>query len=102
MLDHRKIVGDEDVCEVALLPGIQEHVQHLRLDRHIERGDRFVGNQEFGIGDQRAGDRDALALAAGEFVRQPPTPLRIVTHRDHDCLDKIAHFGVAELRTVEA
>jgi hypothetical protein len=32
------------------------------------RGDRLVAQHEFGLHHQRAGDADALALAAGEFV----------------------------------
>ena len=40
----------------------------LRLDRHIERRYRFVGDDDFRIECQRARDRDALPLPAGKFV----------------------------------
>ena len=46
-----------------------EQIQHLRLHGDVERGDGFVGDQDFRIERQRAGDADALPLAAGEFVR---------------------------------
>ena len=49
-----------------------EKIQHLRLDRHVERGDRFVADQEIGLHRQRAGDADARALAAGKLVRKAP------------------------------
>ena len=48
---------------------VLEQVDHLRLDRHVERGDRLVGDEQLGLQGQRAGDADALALAAGELVR---------------------------------
>ena len=41
-----------------------EQVEHLRLDRHVERGDRLVADDEVRLQDERAGDADALALAA--------------------------------------
>ena len=65
--------------------------EHLRLYRHVQRRHRFVGDQHFGLDRQRARDADALALAAGEFVRiavergrgtasrAPSVPLRAAT-----------------------
>ena len=46
-----------------------EQVDHLRLDRHVERRYRLVGDDEARLDRQRAGDADALALPAREFVR---------------------------------
>ena len=47
----------------------QQQVDDLRLDRDVERRDRLVGDQELGLDDERPGDADALALPAGELVR---------------------------------
>ena len=47
----------------------QEQVDDLRLDRHVERGDRLVADEQVGLHGERAGDGDALALAARELVR---------------------------------
>src|SRR5204862_2238404 len=41
-----------------------------RLNRDVERRDRLVADDEPGIERQRAGDSDALALSAREFVRE--------------------------------
>ena len=41
----------------------------LRLDGHIERGRRLVGDQELRPADERHGDHDALAQAARQLVR---------------------------------
>ncbi len=43
--------------------------QHLRLDRHVERGGRLVRDQQARIAGQRHRDHHALAHAAGELVR---------------------------------
>ena len=41
-----------------------------RLHREVERRGRLVEQDEFGLERDGAGDGDALALAAGEFVRE--------------------------------
>ena len=46
-----------------------QQVEDLRLDGDVERGDRLVADDELRLEGERAGDADALALAAGEFVR---------------------------------
>ena len=48
-----------------------EQIQDLRLDGHIERRDRLVGDDEIRVRGERAGDADALLLSAGELVRIP-------------------------------
>ena len=45
---------------------VGEQVQHLRLDRHVERRHRLVEDQHLRLGGQGPRDRDALALAAGQ------------------------------------
>ena len=74
---HGEVVGYEQERQPQfLLQGIQQ-VEDVRLDRHVERGDTFVGHQKTRIADQRPGDRDALALAAREGMRKPPQMLQI-------------------------
>ena len=48
---------------------LDEHVDDLRLDRHVERRHRLVADQQRRLERERARDADALALAAGELVR---------------------------------
>ena len=66
---HAEIVRDEQIGEAELVLQVLQQVDHLRLDRHVERRDRLVADDQLGLERQRAGDADALALAAGEFVR---------------------------------
>ncbi len=65
----REVVGDEEVGEAEPALQVLQQVDDLRLDRHVERGDGLVADDQLGLRGERAGDADALALAAGEFVR---------------------------------
>ncbi len=42
---------------------------HLAAQLEVERAERLVEQQHLGVVDQRAGERDALLLAAGELGR---------------------------------
>ena len=53
---------------MALLQ-VAQQIDDLGLDGDVERRGRFVEHDEFGLEHHGAGDGDALALAAGEFVR---------------------------------
>ena len=67
---HREVVADQHVGHAGRVADVGEQVQHLRLDRHVERGDRLVEDQHPRLGGQRARDRDPLALPAGQRPRQ--------------------------------
>src|SRR5215207_2305437 len=69
VLDDRQVVRDEDVGEAELSLQVLEKVDHLRLDRDVERRDRLVADDQLRRHRERAGDADALALAARELVR---------------------------------
>ena len=66
---HGEVVGDEDERDAELACEFLEQVHDLRLDRHVQRGDRFVGDDQLRAEGEGAGDADALALAAGELMR---------------------------------
>ena len=67
--DHAEVVADEQVRQVQLAAQPLEQVQHLRLDRHVQRRHRLVADDDGGLERQRARDANALALAARELVR---------------------------------
>src|SRR5260221_5010481 len=69
MLDDGEIVGDEKIGQSELALQIHQQVDDLRLDRGGEGGERLVANDERGVEREGGRDADALALAAGEFVR---------------------------------
>ena len=74
--DDAEVVRDEQVGKAQLGLEVGQEVQDLRLDRHVERRDRLVGDEELRREHQRARDGDALALAAGEHVRVAAVMLR--------------------------
>ncbi len=68
MPHHRKVVGDHHVGEPELLLQPLQQVDHLRLHRHVEGRDGFVGDHQIGVENHGPGDADALPLAARELV----------------------------------
>jgi hypothetical protein len=68
------------VGEPALLLKIGQQVEHLRLHRDVERGNRLVAHDEGGLDRKSAGDADPLPLAARELVRVAPRVARVETH----------------------
>ena len=67
--DHGEVVADEQIGQAELVLQVAHQIEDLRLHGDVERRGRLVADDEFGFRRQRAGDRDALALAAGKFVR---------------------------------
>src|SRR5581483_12325298 len=60
---------DHDVGQAIARLKTSHQVQDLRADRDVERRDRLVGDDQLRVQRQRAGQAEALALAAGELVR---------------------------------
>ena len=77
---HRQIVGDEQIGQAQLFLQVLEQVDHLGLDRHVQGGYRLVADDQLRVGGQGPGDADALALAAGKFVRVAVGHLRFQAH----------------------
>ena len=70
-MDDAEVVGDEQVADPELPLQVGEQVQHLGLDRDVERGDRLVADDHPRLRGERPGDRDPLALAARQLQRAP-------------------------------
>ena len=66
---HAEVVGDEQIGESELALQVGEQVQHVGLDRHVERRHDLVAHHELGPQGQHAGDVHALLLAARQLVR---------------------------------
>ena len=56
-------MGDEHQRQTEAPLQVAQQVQHLRLDRHVERRDRLVGDDELRLDGQRPRNADARALA---------------------------------------
>ena len=83
--DDAEVVRDEDVGEVELVLELLEQVDHLRLDRDVEGGDRLVGHDQLRAQRERARDPDPLPLPARELVREAVVVLR----READLLEQL-------------
>ena len=77
VFDDREIVRDENIGQPEPVLQVAEQIEDLRADRDVERRDRLVADDQFGFDRERAGDCDALTLAAGEFVRIAPRETRL-------------------------
>ena len=68
--DHREVVRDQENRGAgAPRLQLQHQVQDLRLNRHVQRRRRLVGDEERRVQHERHGDHHALAHAAGEMMR---------------------------------
>ena len=67
--DHAHIVGDENHPHLHLLLQHFDELQDLRLNRHVQRRRRLVGNQHRRTAGERHGNHHALAHAAGKLMR---------------------------------
>ena len=67
--NRAQIVRDEEIREMPLALQLLQEIENLRLNRHVERRDRLVGDDEIRVCGERARDADALLLPAGELVR---------------------------------
>ena len=65
----RQVMRDEEIGETEPLLQRLQQLHDLHLRAHVEGGDRLVADHEIGADGERAGDDDALALSAREFVR---------------------------------
>jgi len=70
LTDHTDIMGDDQIGKAELCPQLFQQLQDLRLNGHVERRGRFVADEYARSVDECAGDRHALALAAGQFMRE--------------------------------
>jgi hypothetical protein len=64
-----QIVAEEKVREVKRLAQVHEQIEQPGPDRHVERRDRIVADEELGFDGERAGDADASPRPAAEAVR---------------------------------
>ena len=67
--DDAEVVRDEQQRQVEARLQLAHQVEHLRLNRDVERRRRLVGDDERRLAGERDGDHHALPHAAGQLVR---------------------------------
>jgi hypothetical protein len=70
-------VGDQQVGELALVAQPPDQGEDPGLRGDVERAGRLVEDQQARRDGERAGDRDPLALPAGQLVRVPGRQRRV-------------------------
>ena len=69
IFDHRKIMGNKQICRSGFLLNILHQVHHLCLNGHIQCGNTLVCDDEFRIHDQGPGNAHTLSLSTGKLMR---------------------------------
>ena len=88
----REIVRDQHDRGAELVLQIEDQIEDLRLDRHVERGGRLVGDQHPRVAGQRHRDHRALPHAARQLVRVFLGPLlRLGDLDEPQHLDGLVH-----------
>ena len=90
---HRQVVADHQQPDVELRDQVLQHVEHLRLHHHVQRGGRLVGDDQPRPAGQRHRDHHPLLLAAGDLVRVRARPCS----RQPDLLEQLADPAVDPL-----
>ena len=67
-----RVVGDHHDGLAEVVDAVAQQGEHLAGGAGVERAGRLVGEDDGRVGDQRAGDRDPLLLAAGQRAGQVP------------------------------
>ena len=67
--DQIQVMADKHDGNLLLLVKIQQKLHNLRLHRHIQGGNRFIGDEELRIHEKRSSDADTLALSSRKLRR---------------------------------
>src|SRR5579872_538474 len=95
MPHHGEIMADEEVGEAELVLQVAHQVEDLRLHRNVKRRSRLVAHDELGFGSECARNRNALALAAGKFMRKFPAVIGMQANEAKQFADSRANVGFA-------
>ena len=93
-----KIVGHEQQRQSALALQCRQQHEDFATMMRVQRRHRLVADQQLRIAGQRAGNGDALALAAGELVRVSHGHVGI----EADCHQQFAGFSEPRCRIADA
>ena len=90
--DGGQVVADEHEGHAALPPEPLEQLDDIGADDGVERGNHLVAEQHLRRRRQRAGEVDALLLAAGKLLGIAPGKLRRQLHHLQQFADALPLF----------
>src|SRR4026208_2325203 len=92
VLNHRKIMSNKEIRQVKLFLQFLKQVNHLGLDRNIQRRDWFITNNEGRLQCEGARYTNALTLPAGELMWITTRKRRIEVHNFKQMLNSILNL----------
>ena len=95
MLDDAEVMRDEQVGEIELFLKVLQKIQDLRLHRHIQGGDCFIGDDEPGVEGEGARNANALPFAPAEGMRIAPDVFRPQADPSQQRGHPVFKFGTA-------
>ncbi len=101
MLDHRKVMGNEQIGHAPFLLQTHQQIDNLRLYGYIQGGNRLVAHDEFRIDRKGACDSDALALSSGELMRKAAGVLPVKSHHFQKLVDPLGSLLPAATEPVD-
>src|ERR1044071_5590912 len=90
VLHQAQIVRNEEIGKLQALLKVEKKIDDLRLDGDIERGDRFVGDDERWTERKRSGNADSLTLSPAELVRIPIDQPGLEAHQTEELRNPFA------------
>ncbi|MNV37766.1 hypothetical protein D3C71_1292970 [compost metagenome] len=102
MLHHRQVVGDEDERQPHFPLQFLQQIDNLRLNRDVQRGNRFITNNQLRFQNQRTSNTDTLTLTARKFVRIAVNQVWQQADFHHHRFDAIANFLTRHFRMIGA
>jgi hypothetical protein len=90
---HAQVVADVHDRGVEIALQVGDQIEHGRLDGHIQRGGRFIHDEQRGVVEQGHGDDNALLLAAGDLMREALHHVGRIGH-----VDPLQHLDAFRLR----
>jgi hypothetical protein len=82
LIGHTRIVGDDQDGRIQTLVKFVHQPQDLRSGSGVEVSGRFVGEEDWRVDRQGAGDRDALPFTTGKLVREMIHAMVELNHLD--------------------
>ena len=80
--DNAHVVSDQHEPHAVVALELHQKIEDLRLDRHVERRRRLVGDQELRPAGERHRDHDPLAHAARKLMRKGVRPASRIGNAD--------------------
>ena len=68
MFDDAQVMRNKNIGQMIFFLKLIQQIQYLRLNRHIQCGNRFIADHQFRRQRQGSGNIDSLSLPSGKFV----------------------------------